>query len=116
MLLILTGGIGHFLEISFFSTFYQQLLLHMLYWKSMLLEVVLCELGSINHFTCRVKMFSHAEELWPILDAIRKGGYLPMLLIVRDPDSPLAEHPMHPPIHTEIHVAHMDQLKEMVNR
>ena len=82
----------------------------------MLLEVVLCELGSIYHFTCRVKMFSHAEELWPILDAIRKGGYLPMLLLVRDPDGPLAEHPMHPPIITEIHVAHMDQLKEMVNR
>ena len=61
-------------------------------------------------------MFSHAEELWPILDAIRKGGYLPMLLLVRDPDGPLAEHPMHPPIITEIHVAHMDQLKEMVNR
>ena len=39
-----------------------------------------------------------------------------MLLIVRDPDSPLAEHPMHPPIITEIHVAHMDQLKEMVKR
>ena len=27
----------------------------------MLLEVVLCELGSIYHFTCRVKMFSHAD-------------------------------------------------------
>ena len=28
-------------------------------------------------------MFTGAEKLWPILEEVRKGGYMPFLLLVR---------------------------------
>ena len=61
-------------------------------------------------------MFTGTEKLRPILEEVRKGGYMPFLLLVRDPNGPLASNPHHPNIHSEIEIAHMDELKEMVKR
>ena len=61
-------------------------------------------------------MFTHAEQLWPILQDIRKAGYMPYLLLVPDPNGPLREHHQHPTVQTEFEPAHMDHMKEMVHR
>ena len=60
-------------------------------------------------------MFPNAERIWPLLQDVRKEGYLPFLLLVPDRNGLLADHP-HPVIHSEIETVHMDEMKEMVAR
>ena len=61
------------------------------------------------------KMFPGALEMWALFAKVKEAGYLPYLLLVPDPNGPLSELMM-PPIHSDLHVRHMDQLKTIMAR
>ena len=61
------------------------------------------------------EMFPKSEELWALLEEVKKAGFLPYLLLVPDRLGPLAGHP-HDPILSNFEPAHMDQFKLMVHR
>ena len=65
--------------------------------------------------TDQIKMFPGAEELWVMLEKVKKAGYLPYLLLTPDPNGPLSAY-MLPPIHTQLEPSHMDQLKTIRDR
>ena len=62
------------------------------------------------------EMFPLADQIWPMLQAVRDRGYMPYLLLVPDPTGPLADRPHYLPIHTEVQVQHMDVFKDIVHR
>ena len=62
-------------------------------------------------------MFPHAKEIWALLSEVKKQGFMPLLILVPDPDGPLALHSHnHSPIHSELGAPHLDILKKIVER
>ena len=62
-------------------------------------------------------MFPHASEIWALLSEVKIQGFMPLLILVPDPDGPLALHSHnHSPIHSELGAPHLDILKKIVER
>ena len=76
---------------------------------------ILAESYHLINFLLQITMFPGAEELWVMLEKVKKAGFLPYLLLTPDPNGPLSAYMM-PPIHTHLEPSHMDQLKTIRDR
>ena len=61
------------------------------------------------------RMFPRSDEVWEIFRSIREAGFLPYLLVVRDPNGPLSDCELEP-IHCQPEKVHIDELKTLAYR
>ena len=62
------------------------------------------------------RMFPRSDEVWEIFRSIREAGFLPYLLVVRDPNGPLSDCEGLEPIHCQPEKVHIDELKTLAYR
>ena len=79
-------------------------------WRSLVL------LQSEKMIVISERMFPRSDEVWDIFRSIKEAGFLPYLLVVRDPNGPLSDLEGLEPVHSQPEKVHIDELKTLAYR